>query len=207
MFAGDSGSGRDAVGGGDGVGGAEAAGASAGAATLDSIPPQCLGYGIWRRLVACARRFVGDNGEAEDIAQEVLLRAGAGLSTLRSQECVEAWLFRVCRHAAIDRRRVRRVRRAFWMQMPDDASEQVAHDQRPAAEPEHAETGHFDGELRRLPAHHRVLMHLHYERGLSQAAICQLTGLSTSAVRVRLFRARGTLAERVPVRGMSAQPA
>ncbi|MBM3985366.1 MAG: sigma-70 family RNA polymerase sigma factor, partial [Planctomycetes bacterium] len=49
--------------------------------------------------------------------------------------------------------------------------------------------------LRDLPASARVLMSLHYERGLTQPTICRLTGLSTSALRVRLFRARGELQE------------
>ncbi|MHC4845030.1 MAG: sigma factor-like helix-turn-helix DNA-binding protein, partial [Planctomycetota bacterium] len=35
---------------------------------------------------------------------------------------------------------------------------------------------------------------LYYERGYSQATICRMTGLSASALRVRLFRARGALA-------------
>jgi DNA-directed RNA polymerase specialized sigma24 family protein len=38
-------------------------------------------------------------------------------------------------------------------------------------------------------------MVLYYERGLSQSTLCRLTGLSPSALRVRLFRARGVLAE------------
>jgi DNA-directed RNA polymerase specialized sigma24 family protein len=39
-------------------------------------------------------------------------------------------------------------------------------------------------------------MSLYYEKGFSQTTICRMTGLSASALRVRLFRARGSLVAR-----------
>jgi len=54
--------------------------------------------------------------------------------------------------------------------------------------------------LRDLPAHSRLLMSLYYEKGLSQPTICRMTGLSASALRVRLFRARGALVEKALAR-------
>jgi RNA polymerase sigma-70 factor (ECF subfamily) len=144
-----------------------------------------------RRLVAFARRFVRDAAEAEDIAQETLFRAASGRARLRSTERAEAWLFRICRHAAIDHVRSRRVRRAMWGAM---TSEIEAWATEVDPEPVDSRTG---PDLCHLPAHHRLLMVLYYQRGLSQATLCRLTGLSASALRVRLFRARGVLAEGV----------
>lgn len=169
-----------------------------------------------RRLIAFARRYVGDGGLAEDVVQEALLRASAGSGALRAPEKAEAWVFRICRHAAIDRVRTLRVRQGVWAPMPDGVDEWAA----PASGVGAGDgggggAGRRDGlagdgllgegdpgaggpppgvDLRRLPAHHRVLMTLHYERGLSQATLCRMTGLSPSALRVRLFRARGALA-------------
>jgi RNA polymerase sigma-70 factor (ECF subfamily) len=141
-----------------------------------------------RRLVAFARRFVGDRGEAEDVAQETLMRAGTGRMRLRTEDRAEAWLFRVCRHAAIDHVRARHVRRAVWGQLPEPAMETV-----PAASgsdrPRPA-----DLELADVTAPHRLLLGLHYQRGLSQPVLCRMTGLSPSALRVRLYRARRALA-------------
>jgi RNA polymerase sigma factor (sigma-70 family) len=120
-------------------------------------------------------------------------------------------LFRICRHAAIDHRRMRRVRQQVWMQLADDGLEQLLTAPVPTGAPFETQASapaavsaagpgwrgrtEAAGALRRLPAHHRVLMSLHYERGLPQTLIGQMTGLSTSAVRVRLFRARGTLSQ------------
>jgi RNA polymerase sigma-70 factor, ECF subfamily len=57
------------------------------------------------RLVACATRVLGDAEEAEDVVQDVMLRASqASGETVRSPQ---GWLYAICYRAAIDRRRAR----------------------------------------------------------------------------------------------------
>ncbi len=171
-----------------------------------SLVAECLDPAMRQRLVAFARRIVLDGVEAEDIAQEVLLRAGGATHALQSGARPDAWLLRVCRHVAIDHLRSRRVRSGVWHPMPEDAETWARpgrHDPHPRAvasrrrSPRRARRALRPRalSLRDLPASAHVLMSLHYERGLSQPTICRLTGLSTSALRVRLFRARGTLQE------------
>ena len=70
-----------------------------------------------------------------------------------------------------------------WLQSPDDAPDPGAQ---PAAELLHAA-------MRELsPEDRQVLMLLELE-GRSVKEICQLTGFSNAAVRVRAFRARAKL--------------
>lgn len=158
-----------------------------------------------RRLVAFARTFVGEQGAAEDVAQETLMRAGARFGELRQPDRADAWLFRICRHAAIDHVRARRVRQRVWGAWPEreEAVPTAPDAATPAVECDAlAESPHGEGlhepldprlDLRELPAHQRLLVLLHYDRGLSQPWLCRLTGLSAPALRVRLFRARGRL--------------
>jgi RNA polymerase sigma-70 factor (ECF subfamily) len=162
---------------------------------MDELEIQRSWYSVSmrRRLVAFARRFVGDHQEAEDVAQEALFRAGDGASSLRSESKAEAWLFRICRHAAIDHVRARRVRRGVWGVMPDDPGEGGG------SRGHEVQDGLVSGRpgavsLRRLPAHQRLLLELHYGQGMAQAALCRRSGLSPSALRVRLYRARRALA-------------
>jgi RNA polymerase sigma factor (sigma-70 family) len=187
----------------DGVGGIEAP------SGLEGRLEECLGPAMRRRLEAFARRFVDDATDAEDIAQEVLARVSLDPLGLLAAERADSWLLRMCRHVAIDYVRSRRVRQAVWGPMPDD-SEGLGEERRAtgrlAAEgwrrfklrrraPPEASAARWRVSLRDLPAPSRLLMSLYYEKGLSQPTICRMTGLSPSALRVRLYRARGTLVE------------
>ncbi len=187
----------------DGVGGIEG--------PREARLAECLGPAMRRRLVAYAGRFVDDAVEAEDVAQEALLRAGTDPLDLLAAERADAWLLRICRHVAIDHVRARRVRQAVWAPMPDgvEACDPGAH--RPTHDRHAAGARRRSGPRRRpplsvrahrislrdLPSPSRLLMSLYYEKGLSQPTICRMTGLSTAALRVRLFRARGALLERM----------
>jgi DNA-directed RNA polymerase specialized sigma24 family protein len=152
---------------------------------------QWFGPEMNQRLVAVARRYVRDRGEAEDVAQEALLRARGNLDTLRSPAKAEAWLFRICRHAAIDHARSRRVRRAVWAPMPEPGAARIAPlICEPGPDPQ---GGDAVLDLHALPAHQRLLVSLHYEHGFSHPTLCRMTGLLPSALRVRLYRARGLL--------------
>jgi RNA polymerase sigma-70 factor (ECF subfamily) len=183
----------------DGVGGIEAP-----ASPAEALVAECLGPGMRQRLLAFARRFVTDASEAEDVVQEVLLHAGDVPPHIVAIGRTNSWLLRICRHLAIDHARSRRVRRAVWAPMPDDARE-WARPERHRPLPRSARrfllkrrapvAPRAPVSLRDLPAHSRLLMSLYYEKGYSQSTICSMTGLSMPVLRVRLFRARGTLME------------
>ncbi|HEX6420675.1 MAG TPA: RNA polymerase sigma factor [Acidimicrobiales bacterium] len=63
---------------------------------------------VWRFL----RRMLGDDGLAEDVAQETFLRLFRRLSTFSFQSKLSTWVFQIARNAALDelRRRQRRDR-------------------------------------------------------------------------------------------------
>jgi len=146
-----------------------------------------IGPELNQRLVSFAQRFVGDHHQAEDVAQETLVRARRGWSRRRDPSRTEAWLFRICRHTAIDLVRWQRVRRGVWTQMPDEGL-RLARAPEPVVAPWLPR-----GVLRALPATQRLLLEMHYGLGLRQPSICRFTGLTAAALRVRLHRARGTL--------------
>jgi len=186
----------------------------------EEVERSLLSTVMHQRLSAYARRYLRDADEAEDIAQETLLRAREGLDMLRDPGRLEAWLFRICRHAAIDRVRARRVRQGLWVSLSDDLDGRPAGPGGAGADAgvdADADRADGAGRLRvlapefpagqrallaagwarlELPAQQKLLVRLHYERGWSQARLCRLFGLSPSALRVRLFRARNSLARR-----------
>jgi RNA polymerase sigma-70 factor (ECF subfamily) len=57
--------------------------------------------------------FSRDYAEAEDLAQEVYLRAHRGLAALKNPATARDWLFRIARNACLDRAKTSRLRRAL----------------------------------------------------------------------------------------------
>lgn len=182
------------------------AGASPGPAGDPAVVAPAADFTSWLagdvrpRLVAFARRLVGD-GDAEDLAQEAFFRAGTHLGRLRAEARAEAWIFRICRHAAIDHLRTRRVRNPVWAPMPEDVADWAP--ERPAAPRPARIAWNLLASVAALLAHQHLLLHLHHVHGLSQARLCHRTGLSAPALRVRLFRARRS-AQRVSAGGAPA---
>lgn len=79
-----------------------AAGAPAGAEWFTALVERHLG-----RVLTLLNRIVGNYADAQDIAQEVFLKAYQRQHQLRDPERVRAWLMRIASNAAIDFLRAR----------------------------------------------------------------------------------------------------
>jgi len=128
------------------------------------------------------RRRVGDPVLAEDLAQEVFLRAWLHAPRDLSDERVRAWLFRVAGNIAIDALRARRAHVDPSVLDGIDAATVGAltdHDERLAIE----------AALARLPAKERALVTLQFA-GYGPTDAARLLRTTPEAARKRLTRAR-----------------
>jgi RNA polymerase sigma-70 factor, ECF subfamily len=132
-----------------------------------------------------AYRYASNPSEAEDIAQDALLRAWRRRSTLRDSERRNQWLGTIVRNEAF--RQHARVR-------PDPTSKiefrEGAEDERVLATVELAD---LHAALERLSERDRRLLELRYEEDLTHPAIARLLGIPEGTVKVRLHRARDKL--------------
>lgn len=153
------------------------------------------------RIYNLARRMLGNEADAEDVTQEVLLQVLRKLHTFRGEAALPTWLHRITVNAALAHRRKQAVRDEH--QCPDPLDKMFADG-----------NGHFATPLRRwaLPADQQALdreVHEHIEKaiarlpesyrdvylladveGLPNAEIAELLGLGVPAVKSRLHRAR-----------------
>lgn len=141
-------------------------------------------------VVARARRWVGD--EAEDMAQEVLLKAHLRVHTLKNPEAALPWLLKIADRACLDRLRRRdplgsEARRLDELDAPDDAPDGLQMAQRTQM------SDCARGYVERLAPAHRLVLELHDVQGLSAGEIAQRLGISTGAAKIRLHRARANL--------------
>ena len=132
-----------------------------------------------------AYRYASNPSEAEDIAQDALLRAWRRRSTLREADRRNQWLATIVRNEAF--RQHARVR-------PDPTSkietQEGAEDAQVVATVERAD---LHAALKRLSAKDRALLELRYGEDLTQQAIARRLGIPEGTVKVRLHRARDKL--------------
>lgn len=140
----------------------------------------------------------GDAADAEDVAQEVLIRLHRSLHRFGGRSAFTTWLYRVTRNQALSLRRrirgrLRLVRAAAVEAMVDDAM---------PADPLHrlhaaAVAALADTLLRQLPRRQREVLHLADLEGCDLGEIARRLGVSPSTVRVHLFHARRALRARI----------
>ena len=138
-----------------------------------------------RICLRLAYRYASNPSEAEDIAQEALLRAWRRKSTLRKEERRNEWLATIVRHEAF--RQHARVRPEPIA--PIDADE-GADDERVLATVDRVD---LNAALARLDERDRRLLMLRYREDMTQAAIASLLEIPVGTVKVRLHRARNKL--------------
>ena len=135
-----------------------------------------------------AARIVGDRGEAEDITQEVFLRAFRHLPGKKDQVLPEAWVFRTTVNACYDHLRRRRPVPAELVADREPAAHDTFEQAATAAAVEEA--------LGRLNARYRTALLLKDLHGLGNAEIAEIMGVSRGTVGVLLFRARAAFEKR-----------
>jgi RNA polymerase sigma-70 factor (ECF subfamily) len=146
-----------------------------------------------------ASGFVPDRATADDLAQEVFLKAYLALPKFQFRSEFGTWLYRIAVNHMKDylRKRARREEVAL-----DPAKEALlaAEDARQKEEEERTGKAHRDlvmQMLRKLPLKHQMILTLRDIDGLSYEEIGQILRLSPGTVDSRLFRARRKLRDKM----------
>ncbi|MEP0765028.1 MAG: sigma-70 family RNA polymerase sigma factor [Fimbriimonadia bacterium] len=153
------------------------------------------------RIYSYVRRMVPEDGEAEDVAQEVFVRAFQGIRRYDGRAGFTTWLFRIATNLCVDRSRYRRRR-------PQSLSLSHPHgDGRlPLDPPDHR----YDPErivlqdemnavveraIGKLSDKLKTVLLLHDTQNLSYEEIAQAVNAPLGTVKSRLFLAREQLRE------------
>lgn len=132
-----------------------------------------------------AYRYASNPSEAEDIAQDALLRAWRRRSTLRDSERRNQWLATIVRNEAFRQHaRVKPDLTATIELLEGAEDEQVLAT---------VETADLHAALAGLSERDRQLLEMRYEEDMTQAMIAHRLGIPEGTVKVRLHRARDKL--------------
>jgi RNA polymerase sigma-70 factor (ECF subfamily) len=149
------------------------------------------------RLLRYVASMVRDRADAEDLLQEILLRAHRGLAALRADDAVTTWLFRIATHACLDHLRQRVRRPALDADADPDAASDLGDD--PVTLQATLERREMSACVQRfleaLPDDFRSVMMLSELEGLTGPEVSDLLGVPLTTVKMRLHRARRMLQE------------
>lgn len=160
------------------------------------------------RVYRVVLRMLGDEAEAEDLAQEVFVTVFKSIDQFRGDSKLSTWLYRVAINHAKNRlkymkRRARGSHKEFDevgdREGIESATMNTSHQ---VPRPDHALEGRqtegiIQQALRELPDDHRELVVLRDVQQLSYEEIQEVTGLASGTVKSRLHRARLALVEKV----------
>jgi RNA polymerase sigma-70 factor (ECF subfamily) len=141
------------------------------------------------------RYLIGDGAEAEDLAQEVFLRAHRQLETLRDPAALESWLYQIATHASIDRMRQRA--KTAERQVDEPLEELPIADQAQPSPLTVVQQEEMSSCVQRyvgnLSDAYKAVLLLHDVDGLTAVEIGLLLQLPLTTVKMRLHRARRQL--------------
>ena len=145
------------------------------------------------RVYALCFRMAGTADLAEELAQDVFVRAWQKLGSFRGESAFSSWLHPLTVNVALSERRSRR-RRVARVMTTDDLTEFERPG--PPTRSDGPEAG-FDLEraLATLPPGARAVFVLHDVEGYKHGEIAERTGVATGTSKAQLHRARRLLRE------------
>jgi RNA polymerase sigma-70 factor (ECF subfamily) len=163
-----------------------------------------------RPIYSLIVRMVQDPSLAEDLAQEVFVKAYRRLDSYDPERKLSSWLFKIAHNTTIDHLRrgapetvpleaEKDDERAGWASvLPDESVES------PAAGAERKDLGRaLEKAIATLRPEYREAVLMFYSEGASYQEICEVTGLPMGTVKTNLHRARKQLAQEMTAMGWS----
>jgi RNA polymerase sigma-70 factor (ECF subfamily) len=139
-------------------------------------------------MLGLARRILGNAADAEDVAQEAMLRVWTHAPRWQPLAAFRTWLTRITVNLCLDRKR-----RAPWVALEaageivdpaPGAGEKAEHDEREQL---------VQAAIAELPARQRTAIMLTYGDGMSNAQVADVLDTSVSAVETLLVRGKQNL--------------
>jgi RNA polymerase sigma-70 factor (ECF subfamily) len=163
-------------------------------------------YEQYRRPIhSYTYRLLGNREDADDVTQEVFVRACSSWENLYEHERLSAWLYRIATNLCVDHLR-RRKRISWWplsrRSRSDEAGDEPATDDfagmlaDSGGIPEVAERELIQQTLADMPQEYAVALVLHAAQGVSYQDIAEIVGVSPNAAATRISRAKKIFAEK-----------
>jgi RNA polymerase sigma-70 factor (ECF subfamily) len=146
------------------------------------------------RVYALCVRMAGDRVAAEELTQDVFVRAWEKLGLFRGESAFSTWLHRLAVNVVLQDRRASWRRERRILAAPDEVLEQLPSPDDRAQARRPAEID-LDTALPKLPPGARAVFVLHDIEGYPHEEIAAMLGVTVGTTKTQLFRARRMLRE------------
>jgi RNA polymerase sigma-70 factor (ECF subfamily) len=142
-----------------------------------------------------AFRICGNHEEAEELAQDSFLKAYRALNSFKMKSSFATWFYRIVYNTSISHVRLKKKGVLSLEDFPADATDFIGTN----TSEEEAEKEYRDSlvnfALQKITEEERGLICLYYYEEMSTDEIADITGISKSNIKVKLFRARQKMQE------------
>jgi len=158
-----------------------------------------------RRIIGTVAKMLGDDSDAEDIAQQVFIRLWKSAGRYEPTAKFTTWLFKITRNLVFNELRRRKRHPATSLDRPLDPNEPARTLQTADPNVKAPDTALLDDEMQaaiqraidELPETQRMAIVLRRYEDVSYEEIGEILDLSVPAVKSVLFRARTELREKL----------
>jgi len=157
----------------------------------DRRPFRALAKRYRDKVINTAYRFLSDQQDAEDVAQDVFLKVYRGLSEFRAEASFSTWLYRITVNTC--KNELRRRSRYPTLLEPDLETLGIYLSNTPSAEQSvltREKRDIIQRTIEQLPATHREALILRDIQGLSYRETAAVLEIGLSAAKMRVRRAR-----------------
>ena len=142
------------------------------------------------RVFALCLRMTGDGGRAEELTQDVFVRAWEKLPTFEGKSAFSTWLHRLAVNVVLGNRRSEGIRVGKVFSTDDLTAYET-----PGRPPDPGNAMDLERAIARLPAGARTVFVLHDVEGYKHEEIAEMHGLAVGTCKAQLHRARRLLRE------------
>jgi RNA polymerase sigma-70 factor (ECF subfamily) len=142
-----------------------------------------------------AFRICGSREEAEEITQDAFLKAYKALSSFKMKSSFATWLYRIVYNTAISLVRIKKKGVLSIEDFPADATDFIGNNTTEEEAEAEYRNSLVNFALQKLTEDERGLISFYYYEEMTTDEIAEITGISKSNIKVKLFRARQKMME------------
>ena len=137
-------------------------------------------------------RYIKSREDAEEVAQDAFVKAYSSLHSFKSDARFSTWLYRIVVNTALNKKKLKK---QYPVEISDTLAAELPSDINTifATQITSEHRKHIQAALKAINTNERLCITLYYLNELSVEEIHELTGITTSNIKVLLYRGRKNL--------------